>query len=261
MSLTSLRSLSRALLVPLALGGAGLAASLPAQAAHPLITDDTGTQGTGHWQCELNTDQTRVRDEDGTSTHTQAVNATLTRGITDTLDLAMNLPYQHLRTDGDDAVSGVGDITAQAKWRFHEAGNWSFALKPAVTLPSGNASKGLGTGRSTQALSLIGQYQNGPWTWLTNAGATHYDNNQGLRTGLWSASTAVLYAPSERWSLAADVGASRNPDATGPSTLSYALAGAIYHWGKNVDLDVGYRQSLQSGPIERTLGAGVTMRW
>ena len=45
----------------------GLLAGASAWAAHPLITDDTGTQGTGHWQLEINTDQTRSRADGATS--------------------------------------------------------------------------------------------------------------------------------------------------------------------------------------------------
>ena len=30
---------------------------------------------------------------------------------------------------------------------------------------------------------------------------------------------------------------------------SYALLGGIYHLNKDVDLDLGYRRSLQSGPV------------
>ena len=42
---------------------AAVATALPlaAQAAHPLVTDDTGTQGDGNWQLEVNTDHTRTR--------------------------------------------------------------------------------------------------------------------------------------------------------------------------------------------------------
>ncbi|WP_313082819.1 hypothetical protein [Pulveribacter sp.] len=63
------------------LGAALLAAAAAAQAAHPLITDDTGTQGAGRWQFELNTDHTRARDRyAGTTAWERELNATLTRG-------------------------------------------------------------------------------------------------------------------------------------------------------------------------------------
>lgn len=67
--------------------------------------------------------------------------------------------------------------------------------------------------------------------------------------------------PHADWTLAFDIGANRNPDREGPRTQSYALLGGIYHLNKDVDLDLGYRRSLQSGPVTHTLGAGLTVRW
>lgn len=239
----------------------GATVSGAAHAAHPFITDDTGTQGTGHWQLELNTDHTRVK-EDGVMTRNQVANGTLTYGITDTLDLAANLPYQRNKTGGESAVKGIGDATVQAKWRvFENEQGWSVALKPAVTFPTGNDNKGLGAGRSTESLNALVQYQKDAWTWLVNGGATYNDNKVGNRKNLWNASTAVLYSPTEQWTLGADVGVSRNPDQDDSKNLSYGLLGVQYHVSKNTDVDLGYRRSLQSGPVQHTVGAGLTMRW
>lgn len=233
-----------------------------AYAAHPLQSDDTGTQGSSHWQLEVNTDHYRTRQDGGTA-RVQMANATLTYGATDTLDIAVNLPYQRQRAPASPLAQGMGDATLQAKWRFVEQHGWSWALKPAVTLPTGNADKGLGNGRSTASLNLLGQYQKEAFTWLVNAGASWNPNTAGNHKHLWNASTAVLYAPVEAVQLVGDIGISRNPDASANSskTLSYALVGAIYHVSKTVDLDAGYRRSLQRGPVTHGLGAGLTVRW
>ena len=88
-----------------------------AYAAHPLISDDSGTQGAGNWQLEVNTDHTRTRD-DGQTAWARQLNTTLTRGVTDELDVAANLPLQRNSASGEPAQSGVADVTVQAKWRF-----------------------------------------------------------------------------------------------------------------------------------------------
>lgn len=68
-----------------------LVVSVSAQATHPLLTDDTGTQGEGNWQLEVNTDHTRVRDDVNTS-WTRTASVALTRGVTGALDLAFSVP-------------------------------------------------------------------------------------------------------------------------------------------------------------------------
>lgn len=231
-----------------------------AMAAHPLISDDTGTQGTGNKQFEFSSDHNRTRT-DASSSRGQTTNAMLSYGLRDDLDVALGAQHLYQRVPGEPRQQGFGDMAVQAKWRFFNSEPWSLALKPVLTLPTGNHDKGLGNGRTTASLNLLAQYQVDPITWLVNVGGTHNANRGGKRKALWNASTAVLYAPNAAWTLAADVGTSRNADREGPRTLSYALLGGIYHVNKDLDLDVGYRRSLQSGPVTHTVGAGLTMRW
>ena len=69
-----------------------------AQAAHPLVTEDTGTQGQGHYQFEFSVDQTRTADA-GAVVHNRVFSTTLTYGLTDTLDVAISLPHLLSKTD------------------------------------------------------------------------------------------------------------------------------------------------------------------
>ena len=236
-----------------------LAAAAPVWAGHPLISDDTGTQGAGHWQLEINTDHARTR-ENGARNWERQANATLAWGAGDALDLAVNLPY--LRTSGPDGrARGVGDVTLQAKWRFLDNGaGWTLGLRPALTLPSGSERKGLGNGRATADLTLISTLEAGDWTWLANAGYTHNANKAGDRRHLWAASTAALYKLGEQWTLAADLGISRaaSRDAR---TDKAAVLGLIHHLRDDIDLDIGYTRSLGGGPRTHGLGVGLALRW
>lgn len=237
-----------------------LVASVSAQAAHPLLTDDTGTQGGGNWQLEINTDHTRARDGAETSWE-RAAGVALTRGVTGALDLAVSVPWMQASEPGEARRRGVGDTTLQAKWRFHDDENgWSLALRPAVMLPTGNATRGLGNGRASAGVALISTLERGAWTWLANAGYTWNDNRIGDRKSLWSLSTALLHSLAPRWSLAVDVGISRSAD-PGVRHDTYGLVGVIYHASKDLDLDVGWRRSLGAAPAANTLGAGMTLRW
>lgn len=242
------------------LAAALLALAGTAHAGHPLVSDDTGTQGSGHWQLEVNTDHTRVRDAGSTSWERQ-LNTALTYGVTENLDVSINVPWLSNSASGSSSERGVGDTTLLAKWRFMDNGQgWSLGLRPEITLPSGSESKGLGNGRATAALTLISTYESGPWTWLANAGLTYNDNKAGDRKQLWAVSTAVLYNLNDQWTLAADIGASRAAE-QGASPEKFGLLGVIYHVNDDLDVDLGWQRSLGADPVANTLGAGVTLRW
>lgn len=237
-----------------------LASSGAARAAHPLLTDDPGTQGSGNWQLEVNTDHTRSR-HDAATTRERALNATLTHGFTETLDLALNVPWLRNSTTGAGSQGGAGDTALLAKWRFLDNGaGWTLGLRPQITLPSGSAGKGLGNGRATASLTLLSSVEAAGWTWLANAGYTYNANQAGDRRHLWAASTAVLYHVDQQWTLAADVGVSRAAE-PGTSRDGYGLLGIIYHVGDDIDLDVGWRRSLGRKPVAHAVGAGLTVRW
>ncbi len=248
-------------LAPALLAAGLLAFTAPSHAAHPLVTDDTGTQGTGRWQFELNTDHARARDDDDSTAWARDVNATLTRGLTDTLDLAVNLPWVQFGATGESSVSGVSDLALLAKWRFYDNGQgWTLGVRPLVTFPTGDEDKGLGNGRADGSLTLISSVESGPWTWLANAGYAYNDNKAGDRRHLWVVTTAMLFRPNAQWTLAADIGAIRAAE-VGEGTEKFGLIGIIYHIGEDIDLDVGWRRARGIGPSANILGAGVTLRW
>lgn len=58
-------------------------------AAHPLITEDTGTIGTGRWQLEVYGEQGKER---GTRARLDQQDAVLSYGVSDTADLHISLP-------------------------------------------------------------------------------------------------------------------------------------------------------------------------
>ena len=66
-------------------------------AAHPLITDDTGTQGKGKFQLEVNGEYGHDKD-DGVTTKTTQAAAALSYGVTEPIDIVLGIPYQYIRT-------------------------------------------------------------------------------------------------------------------------------------------------------------------
>ena len=135
----------------------------PAYAAHPLVSEDTGTQGVGGYQVEINTDW--LKDE---GVKTRIATATLTRGVLENVDTFINLPYTLSKPNG------FNDVSIGVKWRFFEADGFSMGLKPEYRLASGDQEKSLGDGRSGEALTLMTQYEWGAFTWLFNIGSERH---------------------------------------------------------------------------------------
>ena len=231
-----------------------------ARAAHPLVSDDTGTQGAGRWQFEANSDHTRVRDA-GVTLWAREYNLALTHGVTQSVDIAVNAVWLRLSATDAPTERGAGDATVLAKWRFYDDGSgWTLGLRPEFTLPTGSERKGLGNGRASASLTLLARLERGAWSWLANAGATYNDNKAGERKRLWAASTAILYALGESWTLAADIGVARAAE-PGAANENFGLVGVIRHLGDDADLDVGWRRTRGDGPAANTLGLGLTLRW
>ena len=72
--------------------------SVPAFGAHPLITDDTGTQGKGKFQLELNGEYGH-ENEGSAVEDTTDMAATLTYGINDQIDISVGVPYSFIRRE------------------------------------------------------------------------------------------------------------------------------------------------------------------
>ena len=149
-----------------------LAAVLDAQAMHPLITEHTGTQGTGRYQLEVFGEE---REERGTRRDIEVWTGVLSYGIAEKADLQLGLP---LFRDGPD---GVGDASLDLKWRFFERDAWSLALKPGITVPTGDERDGRGTGKVTWGSLLVLSYAPGAIAAHAHAGFRRNENKLGQR--------------------------------------------------------------------------------
>jgi len=238
-----------------------------AWAAHPLITDDPETQGTGKFQLEINGEWATDKENSvaGTTreTGTQAA-AIFSAGVRENIDLVLTTPYQWVEVR-DPAVrvreDGVGDTTLEVKWRFFERSGWSFGLKPGVTIPTGNDEKGLGAGKVGYGLHLISSVEKEPWTLLLNLGYVRNENRLDERQDLWRASLAAEYEIVEHLELVADIGVETNRD-RGPATdTAFLIVGFIYEMQDNIDLALGVKYGLNKSETDFSVLPGVTVRF
>jgi len=227
--------------------------------AHPLITEDTGTQGPKAYQIELNADWTT-----DVGNRTKTGGFTFTQGVVDGLDLFINMPTTWGAPVGE--KTGLNDLSIGAKWVLVEDAGFSLGVKPELVMPTGDESKSLGNGRTSYAATVMAQLESGEFTWLFNIGAAKNRfklpaDRDDKRTLIRRLSAAVLVQSSDRLTLALDVGQADAEDRAERSKPRYAVLGAIYSVNKNLDFDIGYKKGLNAAETDRQWGMGVTHRF
>lgn len=247
-----------------AVAAAGFFACAGAHAAHPLLTEDTGTQGAGGFQLELTGE--RARDDDAAPGVLRAIRpaAVLSYGIVDTADLQVGVSQLRLSLEtgaGTVRDNGLSDVSVDVKWRFLERGPLSLGLKPGVTLPTGDSDRGLGSGRWTVGALGILSYEPGPLAFHSHVGYRYNNNLLGERRALWHFSGALVWHAVDRLKLVADLAYTTNPVADGGRWMTHSVLGAIYSPTKDVDLDVGVKRGHGTAAVDLTWLVGVTLRW
>lgn len=237
--------------------------ALPTHAAHPLLTEDTGTQGTGNTQLEITYDHSTTRAADA-KTRAQSLNVVLSYGLTDTLDLIAGLPYERITERGatNTRVKGYADMEIAAKWRFYEDGPLSIALRPGLGLPTGNEDRGLGSGHSAPSLFAVMTHAADPWALHLHLGYTrNFHDGPGQRNHLYHASVAAEYSVSASLRLVADASTESNPELAGHANVGSLVLGLVYSVTPNFDIDLGYRHGLTEPAADHTWLAGLALRF
>jgi hypothetical protein len=236
-----------------------------AYAAHPLITDDTGTEGKGKAQLEVIGEYGHGK-KDGVATD-RIVAPTipvLSYGITDASDIVFGVSYEHIRTSDSQnniTVNGISDTSIELKWRFYEKDGLSFALKPGITLPTGNVEKGLGAGKTTYHLIFITTKEVKPWAFHINLGYIRNENKVDERMDLWHASVAGVVDIVKKLKAVANIGMERNRDKASDVNPGFILGGFIYSISANLDFDIGIKEGFNNHGAAYSIPAGITWRY
>jgi hypothetical protein len=232
-------------------------------AAHPLITDDTGTQGKGRFQLEVNGEYGHDK-KDGVTTQTTQLTSTLTYGVIDPLDIVLSLPYQNNRIEDSGGVTkgdGISDLSLEMKWRFYEKEGLSFALKPALTFPTGDNDERLGAGRVTYHLFFITSKEIKPWAFHLNLGYTRNDNKNDETKNLWHASLAATLDVLKDLKVVGNVGIETNTDRNATVYPAFILGGLVYSLTENFDIDFGVKGGITKPETDYSILAGITWRF
>jgi hypothetical protein len=257
---TTVRLLSATLLVVM-LFSSGIAIAL-----HPLIGDDTGTQGPGGVLIESSINY--LRDGGYAST---ALPAAVTAGIGETMDLAVELPYLLLSPSpvtGNDE-SGFSDAIFRFKHRVFEQERkqdgrerfeQSLAYQVAYGPPTGNEEKGLGAGTARWGARLIGTTE---WDAVEiNANLGYESSGRALRRSNFSFDSAVLlsvaakYERPKPWEPVVELAVVRVKETDGATRIATVLFGMIFVPSEDLYVDAGVRVGLNSSSEDYALLAG-----
>jgi hypothetical protein len=242
-------------------------------AAHPLITDDTGTQGRGNYQVEVNGEYGVDNETAGGVTVRETAYetaVTLSVGVSENADAVIGIPHQGFTVKEDGATigqeSGLSDLSLEYKYRFYDKDGLSLAIKPGLSLPTGDEEKGLGNGKTSYSAYLISTKEAEPWVFHFNVGYAWNEyklqaDKDASRKDIWHLSLASQVEVVEDLTVVVNVGMETNADKTSDTDPAFALGGVIYSLSENVDIDAGVKAGLNDAETDLTVLAGIAVRF
>jgi hypothetical protein len=236
--------------------------------AHPLITDDTGTQGQGKFQVEVtgqyDSDKETIDGVSLESTGSELATA-LSYGIVENVDLVLGLPYQSGKGKEDGVTvydeKGISDTSFEVKWRFFEKDGLSLAFKPGVSFPTGDEEKGLGAGKTGYHAFMIGSLETAPWAFHANLGYIGNENEADEEKNIWHASLAATCEVVKDLQVVGNIGIERNPDKEADNDPAFLIGGVVYSVSENFDIDFGVKYGLTAVETDWSMMAGVAFRF
>jgi len=226
-----------------------------AYGGHPMLSEDTGTQG--HRNAELELGYAWSHDRGASAFLFQPQ---LSYGTSSTFDLIIQPSWTRVHVAGALAEKGLGDTNLDFKWRFYGAAPWSLGVRAGLQLPTAQDDLGLPAHKVAphSLLVLTGDFN--PVTLNANLGYSRVPDNSGARPDLMHFSAAAAYAANERLFFVVDAAVDSNPDSRTSTPPAVALVGVIYTARPGLDLDVGYRGRLNSAAPQRQFLLGITYR-
>jgi hypothetical protein len=245
-----------------ALGAPAFAAALgaftPAYAAHPMLTEDTGTQDVGRFELELGAQAARDGD-----VRAFQIGPQLSYGVFATVDFIIRPTWQAVRgadAQGGGREQGIGDTTLDVKWRFVQEQALSFAIRAGTDVPTGDEARALGAGKPSPHAMLIATLDAAPLTFDANVAYARNPLADG-RHNLVAFNAALVWAANAHLRFTAETAAASNPvpdRSTWPAVARFGAIATVASW---LDVDVGYQTRLNRAAPTTVVLAGATLRW
>ncbi|HEV2038668.1 MAG TPA: transporter, partial [Casimicrobiaceae bacterium] len=170
---------------------------IPVDAAHPLIAEDTATQGSGKFELEIGNSWTR----DGPDRSFE-LGPQLSYGVLPHLDLILRPTWLGQRSiiDGDAIhARGAGDTAVDVKWRFFQRDKLSLAVRAGINAPTGDADRGLGSGKPTYHGLLVSSIDLARLAVHANVGYARNRSDPMERRDLYHVCATALWTVNDSW--------------------------------------------------------------
>jgi hypothetical protein len=208
----------------------------PAHAGPPYSTDDPEPVEHRHWEFYFASQDEFDRDlAAGTAPHAEA-----NFGAAPNLHLHVQAQLAYVRPRGSAAEYGVGDVELGAKVRFLPEGKSRpmVGTFPAIELPTGSESRGLGSGRVHAFIPVWVQKRFEPWT--MNGGGGYWINPGMGNRNYWFAGWQVQRPLSKLATVGGEI-FHTTPDQVGGSSSSR------FNLGVQLDLSERHHVLVSAG--------------
>ncbi|MDD2806294.1 MAG: transporter [Elusimicrobiales bacterium] len=229
-----------------------------ASGMHPLVSEDTGFLGKGGRQVELGLEHAVSRE--GPDIYSNSLCAEISYGLNERADLLFTVPWQGWSSAGV-SESGPGDLALETKLRVAEKAGWTFAVKPGLSLATGDHEKGLGSGKTDLWAYAIAGRTSGPWQFFLNAGYFLNKNSAGEEAHILKGSAAVVLEAAPRTLVTADLTTETSADPDASSHPLSSIFGVAWSPADTLDLDAGVKLGLNDAADDLGLLAGATFRF
>jgi predicted porin len=211
-------------------GALAILAASPTVAGVPFLTDDPGTPEKGGWEINLSAQYSHAKEGREGLLPSLEINYGLLENLQVTIAPSMALSHEF----GTSANYGFGDLVLGAKYRIIEDDEMGWrpavAFAPSISLPTGDADRGLGAGRATYSLPLWLSKDFDRWSVATGAS---YNINPGLgNKDFWFAGVLLTYALSETLTVGGEIYHRTKEEVDGKSSTGFNL-GFLYDFSEN----------------------------
>lgn len=227
-------------------------------AYRPFATEDAGVAGKGVAQLEISWDYLKWGNND----RENVILFVPIYGITDRIELSVEIPYLFHNPEGDESIDGVGDINLVGKFLIFEEKDLmpAFTLKGAVKTKSGDEKKGLGSGDIDYSLVGVASKGFGILTLHAMLGYTFVgDNGDENIRNIYLYGVAGDYGLTEKFHVVAEITGNRHPDRRSPDDPVSGLLGITYKVSDKVTLDGGVRRGFNDSAPRWNTTIGISM--
>lgn len=229
----------------------------------PLITDNTGTLGSGKSQIELSNGM-GYENEHRCIENSTEIAPVFTIGLIEKLDLVFSCPFEFYSQQMDSTVnriSGFSDLGIEVKYCFFSRKVLSLAIKPGIYFPTGSYQRGLGSGKVGGSVFLITSFDVTPVMLNANIGYIRNENFCGDVTDIWHVSMDADYEVAKNTHLVINTGLERNPDPEDTIPPAFGMVGFYYLLSDECEISCGYKCGFTKPENDHSFVYGLTVRF